>query len=340
MAIPTIFTRWLKELDVPCTVGFSDSQFHTLSFKSLFGLKKLLQTYGIPSQGLHLNNKAELTKLTPPFLAESTDGSLIIVKEIDNDHIGYDLRGYVHDKSIPEFNESWTGTVFLAFPDGNSAEPDYRSHRLTEIISSLSAYALEAAAMVVFIFFFISRGIYSHWSTILLTIFNFAGLYLSYMLLQKSLNIHTRTNDRVCSVLEKGGCDTIVSSSASKLFGVFSWSEIGFGYFGVSLVTLLLFPHLWPSLAVFNACCLPYTCWSIWYQRFRARHWCTLCVGVQATLWLLFFCYLGGGWLGRFLPVHPDSLVLLAVYVFAVLFINMILRIFKNIPCHETNPRT
>lgn len=340
MAISTIFTRWLKELGVPCTPGFSDSQFNTLSFKSLFGLKKLLQTYGIQSEGYLLSDKTELSKLTPPFLAQSTDGSLLLVKEIADGNVSYDRHGHMESKSITDFSYCWSGNVFLAFPDAASSEPDYRQHRLTEIISSLSAYALGAAATVVFIYFFITRGVYDQWSTVLLTLFNLAGLYLSYMLLQKSLNIHTRTNDRVCSVLEKGGCDTIVSSPASKLFGVFSWSEVGFGYFGVSLVTLLLFPHLWPSLAVFNACCLPYTCWSIWYQRFRARHWCTLCVGVQATLWLLFFCYLGGGWFGRFLPVHPDFVILLAVYVFAVLFLNMILRIFKNIPCHETNSRT
>lgn len=340
MAIPTIFTRWLKELKVPHTVAYSDAQFHALSFKSLFGLKKLLGSYAINSTGYILNNKDELSKLTPPFLAHRVDKSILLVKELDADSVTYDYYGHTATEPAGEFKEKWSGVVFVAFPTARSSEPDFHRHRITEIISSLSAYALAAAALTVFIYFFISRGLYSHISTILITLFNLCGLYLSYMLLQKSLNIHTRTNDRVCSVLEKGGCDTIVSSSASKLFGVFSWSEVGFGYFGVSLATLLLFPHLWPSLAVFNACCLPYTCWSIWYQRFRARHWCTLCVGVQATLWLLFFCYLGGGWFSRFLPVHPDAAILLAVYVFAVLLLNMILRIFKNIPCHETNPRT
>lgn len=121
----------------------------------------------------------------------------------------------------------------------------------------------------------------------------------------------------------------------SKLFGVFSWSEVGFGYFSVSLASLLLFPHMWPALALCNVCCLPYTVWSIWYQRFRARHWCTLCVGVQSTLWALFFCYLSGGWLRLSLPLHLDFFVLIAVYVFTVLFINLLVRALQNLPCHE-----
>ena len=340
MAIPTIFTRWLELLEVPHTTDYSDRRFHGLSFKSFFGLSKLMNVYGIRTKGLKLNNKEELTKLDAPFLAQSVDGPIMLVSRVDAENITYDMRGEVITVSRPEFNSRWTGAVLLAFPAGSASEPDYGRHRLTEVISSLSAYALAVAALIVFAYFFIDRGVYARWSTVLLTVFNLAGLYLSYMLLQKSLNIHTRTNDRVCGVLEKGGCDSIMASSASKLFGVFSWSEVGFGYFGVSLVTLLLFPHLWPSLAVFNACCLPYTVWSIWYQRFRAHHWCTLCVGVQSTLWLLFFCYLGGGWFGRFLPLQGDFFILLAVYVFSVLFLNMILRIFKNIPCHEATPRT
>ena len=173
----------------------------------------------------------------------------------------------------------------------------------------------------------------------LLTLFNCLGLFFSYLLLQKSLGIHTGTSEHVCGILEKGGCDSIMALKVSKLFGVFPWSEVGFGYFGVSLATLLVFPHLRPSLALCNVCCLPYTFWSIWYQRFRAHHWCTLCVGVQSTLWLLFFCYLGGGWFRGAFPLHLDFFVLLAVYVFAVLFLNMILRVFKNLPAHAENSK-
>lgn len=174
----------------------------------------------------------------------------------------------------------------------------------------------------------------------LLTAFDCIGLYFSFLLLQKSLNIHTAASERVCGILEQGGCDSIMQLKVSKLFGVFSWSEVGFGYFGISLVTLLIFPHLLPQLALCNVCCLPYTAWSIWYQRFRAHHWCTLCVGVQSTLWALFFCYLGGGWLRHAFPLHIDFLTLIAVYVFAVLFINYTLRIFKNLPNHEKNTGT
>lgn len=340
MAIPTIFSRWLQALDVPHTNDYSDSRFRELPFKSLFGLSHLLKCYGISSEGLVLHDKSEIKSLSAPFLAQMTDSSIVIVLSVCSDSVEFDRHGTVSRLSIAEFCNLWTGVVFIAYPDAASSEPDYHSHHLTELISRISKYALAVAALTVSGYFFITRGVYSHISTLLLTLLNCAGLYLSYMLLQKSLNIHTATSDRVCGVLERGGCDTIMSLKVSKLFGVFSWSEVGFGYFGVSLATLLMFPHLWPSLALCNACCLPYTVWSIWYQKFRAGHWCTLCVGVQSTLWLLFFCYLGGGWLARSLPLHPHFFILVATYIFAVLFLNMIIRIFKNLPSHEANSRT
>lgn len=340
MAIPTILTRYLVALDVPHTEDYSDARFHSMPFKSWFGLQHLLKEYGIDSDGFRLENKNEITKLIPPFLAETINGPIVLVEKISPEFIEYDTHGTIKRCPVSRFTDNWSGAVFMAHPAAASREPDYAAHHLTQLISNASKYALLLAALVVFAYFFITREVYSHISTVLLTIFNCVGLYLSYMLLQKSLNIHTRTSDRVCGVLEHGGCDEIMSMKVSKLFGVFSWSEVGFGYFGVSLVTLLIFPHLWPALALCNVCCLPYTVWSIWYQRFRAHHWCTLCVGVQSTLWLLFFCYLGGGWLARAFPLRFDIVILLAVYVFAVLFLNMIIRTLKNLPRDENDPRT
>ena len=334
MAPPTIFTRFLRELGVPHTDEYSDARFRKMTFKSLFGLSHLLTDFGVRNEGLRITDKSELTLITPPFLAQTKGGIFVIVTDIDivNGKVSYDSLGEKLTADISDFSKAWNGVVLLAFPDKDSREPEYASHHLTEIVKSLSKYALMAVAAFLFIYFFVVNGVYAHVSTVLLALFNCLGLWFSYMLMQKSLNIHTSTSDKVCGVLEHGGCDSIMQLKVSKLFGVFSWSEVGFGYFGISLATLLLFPHMLPALALCNICCLPYTVWSIWYQKFRARHWCTLCVGVQSTLWALFFCYLLGGWTREAFPIGFSFLVLVAVYVFAVLLINQTVSILKNLP--------
>lgn len=339
MPVDTIFSRFLTALGVPHTRTWSNAAFRKMTFKSLYGLSHLLTEYGVKNEAVKFPDKSRLRDLPTPFLAQTKGGIFVIVTKIDpsREIVSYDSRGESEHVSLDDFMRAWNGIALFAYPDASSGEPDYGSHHLTEIISGLSGYALALAALVVTAWFFITRGVYAHFSTVLLFVLDCIGLYFSFLLLQKSLNIHTAASDRVCGVLEQGGCDSIVQLKVSKLFGVFSWSEIGFGYFGVSLAALLLFPHIWPELALCNICCLPYSFWSVWYQKFRAHHWCTLCLGVQATLWLLFFCYLGGGWLARAFPLNISFPVLIAAYFFAVLFLNLVLKTFRNLPCHEND---
>lgn len=338
----TLFTNFLKALGVCHTREYSDAQFRGMTFKSLFGLTHLLKDYGIESEGWRLNDISEMRKLDTPFLAQRSDGVFVIVNGItqsqsspenfEDSIITYTEGNKNSTAKAADLTPSLNGVVLLAYPDSKSGEPHYGQHLLTEIVNRTSGYLLLVLALGVMAYFFITRGVYREVSTVLITVFDMFGLWLSYMLLQKSLGIHTSTSERVCEVLEKGGCDVITTSKASKLFGVFSWSEVGFGYFGVSLVTLLVFPHLWPELALCNILCLPYTVWSISYQKFVAHHWCTLCVGVQATLWALFLCYLGGGITARALPLHFNIVVLGGVYVVAVIGLHYMLEIFRKLP--------
>lgn len=330
----TLFSRFLDDLEVPHTREYSDSRFRTMTFRSLFGLTHLLKDYGVPSEGWKLSDPREVMKITPPFLAQSNDGVMMIVRSYDpaSQTFNLDIRGKDTVRSADDFMRDFNGIVLLAYPDSRSAEPDYAAHRLQSFMRWASKYFLLAAVIAVTVYFFVAHGIWRYPSVIMIMMFDCIGLWLSYMLLQKSLGIHTAASERVCGVLERGGCDVIATSKASKLFGVFSWSEVGLGYFGVSAVTLLLYPHLWPALAACNILCLPYTVWSMTYQKFVARHWCTLCVGVQLTLWALFICWLAGGWVSHIFPLHADLFVLIGVYIAAVLSINLLLRAASRLP--------
>ena len=84
--------------------------------------------------------------------------------------------------------------------------------------------------------------------------------------------------DKICGLIDRTGCGTVLSTKASKFFGLFGWSEVGFSYFGVSLACLLVFPQHIGYLALVNACCCPFSFWSVWYQKYRAKAWCTLCL--------------------------------------------------------------
>lgn len=175
-----------------------------MTFKSLFGLAHLLKDYGVDSRGLNVADKAEMLKLTPPFLAQAANGVFVIVTGIGDGRVTYDSLGEIQSVPYARFEDGMNGNVLVAFPDARSAEPGYASHRLTEVVARLSGYALAFAALAVFVYFFVTRGIYAHVSTVLLTVFDLVGLYFSFLLLQKSLNIRTRAGDRVWRPSERG----------------------------------------------------------------------------------------------------------------------------------------
>ena len=254
----TIFTDLLGQLGVRFTPEYANRQFEAMSFKSLFGLSQLLKSYGVESEGLVLSDKSEIEKLTPPFIAQ-TSGGLVIATSIGNGSIGYLSQGVEERMPLQEFEKAWTGTVFLAFPTERAGEPEYCAHREAMFFTKVRNVGLVVGLAALFCYLFVSNGIYRHVSTVLLTLLDLGGLYLTYLLVQKSLKIHNKAADNVCRVLQEGGCDSILETKASKFFGIFGWSEVGFTYFSVSLLCLLMFPEWICYLALCNACCLPFT---------------------------------------------------------------------------------
>ncbi|MCM1005278.1 MAG: hypothetical protein NC402_03160 [Prevotella sp.] len=326
---PTLAGDYLTALGVSHTDAYTTKRFDDMPFRTMFGLIKLLEEYGVESQGWLLSDKCEISKLTPPFLARTPKGFVIVLNQ-SGGNVTYMSQGVRETVPALEFQNAWDGNVILSFPTAMAKEPEYEKHRALEFLTSTKKRVLYLCAIFLFLYAFISNRLYDSVSTILVAAVDIVGLYFTYLLVQKSVKIHNPAADSVCSVLQAGGCDSILELKASKFFGLFGWSEVGFSYFSVSLLTLLMFPDMLPWLALCNVCCLPFTVWSIWYQKFRAHKWCTLCVCVQASLWLLFFSYLRGGYIKYAWPLSMDFFVLGVTYVAVMLGINAIMPLMEK----------
>ena len=325
----TLVTDFLSELKVPFTKTYTRQLFENMPFKTLFGLSQLLKQYGVESQGYKLEDKTQVTSVPVPFIAQ-TGGGLVIVTKFSAQNVNYLTEGRPEIMSLTEFEKVATGVILIAKATTNAKEPDYAKHWRSEFIIQAKHFLLWILGGSLISYLLITKGTWrlmSVWGLLAVDLF---GLWLTFMLVQKSLKIKNVTADKVCGVLQEGGCDSILKTDASSFFGIFSWSEVGFTYFGVSILSLLIAPATIHWLALINLCCLPFTFWSIWYQRFRAKHWCTLCVCVQASLWLQFFCYLLGHWQFPIFPLCLGFIFLCLTYVFVLLLLNRILPQFTN----------
>ncbi len=336
----SLFSDFLTTLGVKHTEDYSDRRFEEMPFQTMYGLANLLKEYGVGSAGITVDSTARadtLTALRAPFIIDTPEGFLIILKN-DGKDITYMSRQKMFTVPRDEIVESWNGIALLAAADSGSIEPEYNRHHVGEIAKGIKYYAIILIAAALTGFAMWQSGLYTDWAAWLLLIFDCAGVWLSWMLVQKSLGIHNAAAEAVCSALEEGGCDQLAGSEASSFMDIFKWSELGLAYFSVSLLAMLLFPQSLPVLAAINILCLPYTVWSITYQKFKAKVWCTLCVCVQATLWLLFGSYLLGGWTHQILPFTTDFWITLTVlggcYAVTLLGINRLddalLKYFKT----------
>lgn len=324
----SLFSDYLTALGVKHTVDYSDKRFAQMPFRTLFGLYALLREYGVDSVAVSIPEEKRgeaLSQLPVPFLADTPNG-FALVTCAGSDSICYLSEQRPFRVPASELAASWNGMALVAKPRPDAIEPEYGRHRIGELATGVKKVLLVALVAILAGFAMWAGGAYRHWAAWIVLTLDGVGIWLSWALVLKSLGIGTKSADAVCSALEEGGCDEIASSEAASFMGIFKWSEVGLAYFSVSLLALLLFPGVLPALAAINLLCLPYGIWSIWYQRFRAKTWCTLCVCVQATLWLLAGAYLLGGWTGAFFPITLSQgvafLVLGGCYVLALLGIN------------------
>lgn len=325
----SFFTDLLSELGVKHTRTYSDKRFKQMPFQTMFGVVHLLREYGVESVGVRVENEAQskaFNAFTTPFVVDTLQGFLIITR-VDGENVEYLSQGRRFMVPIDDVLQAWNGIALLSEVTDEAKEPDYLSHNIVEVSNRLKRWIVTILTIALVGVGMWLSGFASHWAAWVLVLLDFIGLGLSWMLVQKALGIHTKTAESVCSVLQPGGCDDIARSEAASFLGIFKWSEVGLAYFAVSLVTLILFPETLPVLAAINILCLPYSFWSIWYQGFKAKTWCTLCVGVQATLWLLFGAYLAGGWTEQILFNGSFWLMfglLAAVYVLVLFSLNLL----------------
>lgn len=326
-----VFTDFLTQLRVSHTFAYSRERFETMPFKSFFGLKKLLAEYGVESDGYQLPCAEEMLRLPTPYLAKSAGGIIIVTGfDADRQEVVYLSEGVEERISAEEFTKIMPGIVFMAFPSPAAAEPDYENHRREIFFEKGKKWLLAAIILFLAAYLWISGGLYRHPSIYFIALLDIAGIYISTLLLQKSLKIHNPAADKVCGIIQDGGCDSVLKTQASTFFGIFSWSEVGFSYFVVSLLCLLIFPQYLGYLALCNLCCLPFSFWSVWYQKTKAKAWCTLCLTVQALLWLLFVCYLFSGAYSHIFPLRIEMIVLIAAYAATLLSVNRIASKYEN----------
>lgn len=269
-------------------------------YPSLLSVTDSLKKWKVDSVGVKVSFD-ELCSLDCPVLVHFKSVQTFTVIDINNASITY-LNEYNKERELSheDFLKQWDGVVLFAGADEKSGEPEYYKNRRKEILQKIHIPIALLAGMVLIILTAITSFRVSGAQEVfpfLISMVMLAGVVVSGLLLWYEIDNHNPVLQKICTANKHTNCSAVLQSGAARLWGVISWSEIGFGYFTGGFLTLLLSGFnvgVMEVVAWFNLLAAPYIFFSVFYQWRVAKQWCVLCLTVQSLLLTGFVISLAG----------------------------------------------
>ncbi len=259
-------------------------------YPSLLSLSDTLDTWHIQNAALKLQPE-QFKELEAPFVAHlySNDGEFVLVTSLDKENVNFTDGAFKqYQVAYHDFYRLWSGIVLVAEATEQSGEKDYQYKRKQEQLASLRIHTFILLFSSI-VFLSILQKAFTDWREYLFIANQLFGFIICVLLFTVQWGFGNALVNNFCQIGKTGNCNNILNSSASKLFGWLSWSEVGLLYFSGSFLAILMLPvNHWVLLKILNILALPYTVWSVYYQARVAKSWCVLCLMVQALLWIEF----------------------------------------------------
>ena len=237
--------------------------------------------------------------------------SLVEKKEFTYECTSHKGVEYKINLSLSELKEQWDGFILLI-----ENEERYQTKNIETSKSVSNNYLFIILLFVTVVFFS-----YNNIKLFLFYLFPLSGIFLSIAALKDLFNTKFNLISKICDFGSNMDCDSIVNSKHWKIFEKLRLSDLSFVFFTVQFMTLLVFSFYSSQDLFFNlqliilVFTLPIIPVSIYYQKFVAKKWCTICLLIISIL-LLEITYIIVIRSGFYLTFSPRTLV-----VFSLLFV-------------------
>ncbi len=253
-------------------------------FPSINAITDLFDHFKIENVAAELPKEVSiLTELPDSFLAhikeENSEKIVLVVKKNKELKLVYDTKTTKYF-SYKEFVNLWTGVIVAVEKNENDS-----------IKNTNNTSVLKKGAIAILVLLIIGTLILNPLTTtgFVYLIASLIGLYVSVLLVQKELGLHSKSLDKFCEASEKNSCDDVLNSKGALIFNTFKLSDVGIVYFLGIIFTILAFSFtavdtnyfLISTLSILSVLFIPY---SIYYQWKVIKKWCPLCLVVLGTL--------------------------------------------------------
>lgn len=280
-----ILETFLESLEVRYTKEYADSLYLEHPYRNnMYGLKQMLNKYNIKTLGVCIESKS-LTSLNYPCILH-VNNDFVIGFHCDEKEVNYWEQGKKKSLSQDDFKKIWTGNALIVEDLKEAQEPDYKQNLYNEWSNRLKKWGIPALLILAIITGIISnRTKITNLYLLCIILYTIGGI-VCLLLMQKQLLGKSNLGDKVCSLFHQADCNSILKGTYSHILNI-SWSEIGLGYFVSSILLLIIQPAFFDILNIINWGAMCFGVWSIYYQGFVEKKWCTLCVLVQIIVWCI-----------------------------------------------------
>jgi uncharacterized membrane protein/thiol-disulfide isomerase/thioredoxin len=280
-----IVNEFLQSLGAKVTLATIDDTLHEHpDYPSFLSITDSLEKWNIECLAIQ-TSVDKLHEIPVPFITSFKQGYFIAVAKIDKGEVTIiDENGYKKVLDKDWFLKQWTETIVVAEANEKSREPDYKKKLNQSILKSI-AYTLVPVTFLVAILWPLINGTVGVVPTTYLLV-KLVGLTVSLLLLWYDIDKGNPFLKQICSGIQKANCNAVLNTEVASLFGILTWSEVGFIYFagGLLFVAFVGIKETMPLISSLSLLAFPYTIFSIYYQWKVIKQWCVLCLVVQAVL--------------------------------------------------------
>ncbi len=258
-------------------------------FPNMLSLSHVLTSLGVEHLVMRSSYSQLRNELPKPAIVHTFQrgGMFLVIADADENRVQFiNGRSQMEHETKDEFLKVWSGVVLIADKETNAREAGYFRNKVKEILheARLPVFFFGLTIWALYFLLLFPPGL--SWLYYAFFLLKSVGLIFSIFLIIYEVDSNNPFVTKLCIPGKKVDCSSVLNSPGARLFGFFSWTEIGLVFFLTTTLYLLFFPSPitvgWIALASIGASLfIPY---SIYYQWKVVKRWCRLCILVQVIV--------------------------------------------------------
>ncbi|WP_298547719.1 vitamin K epoxide reductase family protein [uncultured Aquimarina sp.] len=263
-------------------------------YPSLLAIKDTLTFFRIENIVVRVS-KDDLDNLPDRFVTVvDENGKHPYLALIERNNNRYEL--YSENKNIKlseeDFIRVFGEIVLIAFKEDKDKNDIQKS-----TMTNYSFYG----AIVILVGMYLTVILSSNYSPLLVafTLISLLGVYMSIEAILQEIGVKTNFGSTVCNLTGNSDCESVIKSSKLKVLEKVSFSSLSLIYFSSLIIGVFLLSLTQSIIDFYNIVFIiglisfPITLFSIYYQKFIEKKWCTVCLTIifitYVQLFLIYF---------------------------------------------------